>query len=75
MLSMCEQSYIIVRYSLILSCVLALCSFSILLYIGPYSVETYDLYRLAMQMAQTPAALLLIAGVGSVCIEYQTTLQ
>ena len=71
MFSMCEHAYIIFKYSLILSCVLAFCAFMILVDISPYQVETYDLYRLAVSMSETPAALLFIAAVGSVCIESQ----
>lgn len=73
MLCMCEPSYILIKYSLILSCVLAICALAILVQISPYSVATYPLYRLAMKMTEIPAAILLVAAVGSVVFESQLT--
>lgn len=71
MLDMCEPAYEIFLKALILSCVLLFCSIMIFIYIGGVTANTYYLYLLAKELSQIPAALMFIAGIGSVCIEEQ----
>lgn len=69
MLRMCEPAYSVLRGMLLLSCTLAGCAIAILLSIGDVTVYTYRLYQYAVEMAKTPSALLLLAAIGTVCIE------
>ena len=69
MLDMCEPAYSVLRGMLLLSCTLVGCSLIILLWIGDVTIYTYELYLCALEMARAPAAMLLLAAIGTVCIE------
>jgi hypothetical protein len=47
------------------------CAFIILVEIGPVSIDTYNLYLCARELATAPAGLLLVAAIGTVCLEEQ----
>ena len=66
---MCDAAFCALMGTLRLSCTMLLCSFAILVHIGGLSAETHDLYRLAMELAASPAGLLLVACIVSVLLE------
>ena len=66
-MSMCDKSYIIFRYSLILSCILA-CSALICLIVFEHSGARLA-KNLAADMIELPAAILLVSVLGSAIIE------
>lgn len=68
-LDMCEPAWGALRGTLMLCCTMAFCAFMILVDIEPVSIRTYDLFRCAKELAAAPAGLLLIAAIGTVCIE------
>ena len=69
MLVMCEPAYMLLRGAMLLSCALLFCSLMILISIGQPTYHTYELYLCAKEMSTAPAALLLLASIGTVCIE------
>lgn len=69
MLGMCKQSYIILKISLILSCVVLIGAFVLLLQSGCFSSSSYESYCLASELWRAPQAILLVAALGTVLIE------
>jgi hypothetical protein len=66
---MSEDTYSVVRGSLLLSCTLLLCAAMLLLKVGEVTVHNYQLYLCAMELIRAPAGLLLCTLVVSACIE------
>lgn len=66
-MSMCDKAYIIFRYSLILSCILA-CGALICLIVFDHSGARLA-KNLAADMIELPAAILLVSIIGSAIIE------
>ena len=66
---MSAPAYIILRLGALLSSAMLLASLAILLLAGAPNAGNHRLLRLAEQLYRTPAAVLLIAVVGSVCVE------
>lgn len=72
-LSMCEPAYAMLRGTLVLSCTLVFCSLVIFFDIGVVTVDTYDLYLCALELAKAPVGLILVAAIGTVFIEERET--
>ncbi|MGI6012953.1 MAG: hypothetical protein ACOX7K_01525 [Oscillospiraceae bacterium] len=70
-LSVCEPAWRVLLGSLIFSAFLLLCSFAILVHIGPESHANLRLFRLAYELTQLPVVFLLLAAITSACIEEQ----
>ncbi|HHU23271.1 MAG TPA: hypothetical protein GXZ52_07675 [Clostridiales bacterium] len=70
-LNMCNPAWGALKGTLMLCCAMVFCAFIILVEIGPVSIDTYHLYLYAKELATAPAGLLLIAAIGTVCIEEQ----
>jgi len=71
---MCPAARGALAGTLKLSCAMLLCALAILLRIGAVDTGNYHLYITALEMAKTPAGLLLIAAIGTVLIEEQARL-
>jgi hypothetical protein len=69
--NMCNPAWHALRGTLMLSCTMVFCAFIILVEIGPVSIDTYNLYLCARELATAPAGLLLVAAIGTVCLEEQ----
>lgn len=69
MLGMCEPSYILFKYSLILTAAMLFGAFVVLLQAGELNSRSYELHHLARFLYETPAAILLVASIASVVIE------
>ena len=68
-LDMCDPAYGVLTGLLRLCCAFAVCALVMLLYIGRFSVYTYELYLCALELMRAPASLILLAAVSTVCIE------
>lgn len=69
MSKMCDESFFIIRSSVILTIImLAGCLFALLM-AGGFSADTYELHRLAGELFTLPQAILIIAAIASVVIE------
>ena len=66
---MCDAAFHALAYTLKLCCVMLLCSVIILIHIGGLTPANHHIYRLAMELAASPAGLLLIAAIVSVLFE------
>ncbi len=62
-----------VRIILILCCALVFAGFALCLGAGEPGVRTWRTYRLAQAMAQTPAGVILLGGIGLIVIEDPAT--
>ena len=58
-----------VRIILALCCVMAFAGFVLCLFAGEPGVGNYHTYRLAKALADTPAGVLLLAGIGLIIVE------
>ena len=58
-----------VRMILIMCCAMVFLGFVICLQAGEPSVANFAQYRLAQNLAQTPAGVLLLAGIGLIALE------
>ena len=58
-----------VRIILILCCGMAFAGFVVCLFAGEPGVATYGRYRLAKALADAPAGVLLLAGIGLIIVE------
>ena len=67
--SMSRPTYLIIKYSLIVSCILLLASLVVFIRAGEFSASTYKLFDLAKRLYDTPVSILLIAAIASVCVE------
>jgi len=66
---MCDAAYQAILGTLRLSCAMELCSLALILHSGPFSSRNYALYRAAMELANSPAGLLILASIASVILE------
>lgn len=66
-MKMCDTAYIIFRYSLIISCLLLILSLICLVVFDSSGMLAAK--NLARDLLDTPAAILLVSGLGSACIE------
>jgi hypothetical protein len=64
-----EPAYSILKGCLLISCALLLGAAVLHLLGDGFSATTYPIYYCAKEMAQLPAAILLIATIGSVIVE------
>lgn len=69
---MTDITYIVLKYSLLLSCLLLTLSLIILILGGGLSVRRYELYLCAKELFSQPAAILIVAVIGSACLEELT---
>ena len=60
---------IAVRIVLILCCAMAFAGFALCLFAGEPGVRNHGTYRLAKALADTPAGVLLLAGIGLIIFE------
>lgn len=60
-----------VRIILTLCCAMVFAAFVICLFAGEPCAANFELYRLAQEMADTPAGVLLLAGIGLIILESQ----
>lgn len=60
-----------VRIILALCCAMVFAAFAICLFAGEPCVANFHLYRLAQEMADTPAGVLLLAGIALIILESQ----
>ncbi len=67
--SMCDAAFFVLLGTLRVSCAMLLCSFSLLVHIGELTPANYNLYRTAVELAVSPAGLLLLAVIVSVIME------
>ena len=58
-----------VRIVMILCCVMVFAAFVLCLFAGEPSAESFHAYRLARAMAETPAGVLLVAGIALMIVE------
>ena len=58
-----------VRITLILCCAMAFAAFALCLFAGEPCAGNFRLYRLAQAMAEAPAGVLLLAGIGLLIVE------
>ncbi len=58
-----------VRIVLALCCAMAFAGFALCLFAGAPGVDSYGQYRLARALAETPAGVLLLAGIGLIIAE------
>lgn len=66
---MCNISYLILKYSVILSCVFLAGSLILYIFSGGLSASTYEIYYTAEEMLRMPFIVLLIGVIASGCIE------
>ncbi len=67
--AMCPAAHVALLGTLRLCCTMAFCSFILLIHIGELRMSSYGLYRTAMELATSPAGLLLLAVIASVLQE------
>jgi len=70
---MCDDAYFVIRSSVILTGVLLFCCLLLMLSVGRFSPDTYNIYRLAEELLRLPQAVLFIAAIGSVILEERFT--
>ena len=58
-----------VRIVLMLCCAMAFAAFAVCLFAGEPAPDNWRAYRLARSLAQTPAGVLLIAGIALIVVE------
>ena len=58
-----------VRITLALCCVMVFAAFVLCLFAGEPSAASFHTYRLAKAMAETPAGILLLAGIALIIVE------
>ncbi len=73
--NMCDEAWGALLGTLLVCCTMAFCAFLILVEIGTPTLRTYDLFQTAQALAEAPAALILLAGIGTVCLEEQALRQ
>lgn len=66
---MTNTTYMLLKVSLLLSCVLLILSLLLLLWGGGLSLESYTAYLYAKELSSMPAAILLVAVIASACVE------
>ncbi len=66
---MCDGSYTILRWGVLLSLTCAACALCVILCAGEFSARTYSLWQYARVLKDTPPALLLISVLGSAVAE------
>lgn len=74
LLEMSEVSYCIFRGTLLLTITFLFCAFLLIIDAGKLDASTYDQYQMAVEMIRTPAGLLLISGIGILCMEERFSL-
>ena len=57
------------RVILVMCCVTAFTGFVICLYAGEPCIANFTLYRLAQRLAEAPAGMLFLAGIGLIALE------
>ena len=70
-LSVCEPAWRILLSTLILSAFLLLCSFAILVHIGPEPHANLRLFHLAHDLTQLPVIFLFLGAITAACMEEQ----
>lgn len=70
---MCKTSYIVLKLSVILSCVMLAGSLILYIFSGGLSAFTYKIYYTAEEMLKMPFVVLLIGVIASGCIEDMRT--
>lgn len=66
---MCDAAYAVLKFSLMLSCMLMAAAAAAYAMSGGLTVATYRMYHIARELFSLPASILLVATVSSVCIE------
>ena len=69
LMDMSHPAYLIIKWGLIISCLMLAAALVILITAGESSAYTYSLYRIAKELYSFPAAILLVVSIASVCIE------
>ncbi|MGE4484421.1 MAG: hypothetical protein AB7C97_04795 [Oscillospiraceae bacterium] len=69
LMDMSMPAYLIIKWGLIISCLMLTAALAIMLAAGETSAHTYNLYRIAKELYSFPAAILLVVAIASVCIE------
>ena len=67
--SMSRPAYLLIKYCLIASCFILVLSLITFVFAGRFSTYTYELYYLGKSLFDAPVGILLVAAIGSVCIE------
>jgi len=70
---MCRTSYLILKLSVILSCLMLAGSLILYIFSGGLSASTYKIYYTAEEMLRMPFIVLLIGVIASGCIEDMST--
>ena len=66
---MCKPAYITLKVSVILSCLSFAAALVFTIISGGLTVETYNFYYIARELANLPFGILLIGIIASVCLE------
>lgn len=69
MMGMSDEAWSVLRGALIMCCALLFSAFVIIIDLGEINAGNYNLYRSAVELAESPPALLFTAAIVSVCIE------
>lgn len=64
-----DAGLVAVRIVLVMCCVMVGAAFVLCLFAGEPSAESFHTYRLARAMAETPAGVLLVAGIALMIVE------
>ena len=67
--NMSGGAYVFIKICIILCCVIAFSALQLMLYIEESGKATFYLLNIFSEMRAMPAAILLLAAIGSVCLE------
>ncbi len=68
-----RSAYLVIKWSLILSCISAAAALAVRLYIGDFSIRTVRLFLLSEELLTLPQSILLLGAILSVCVEELST--
>ncbi|NMA37968.1 MAG: hypothetical protein GX942_06635 [Papillibacter sp.] len=66
---MCTAAYIVMKISVIMSCLSFTAALILCLVSGGLTVDSYSLYYMARELANLPFVILLLGIIASVCLE------
>ena len=66
---MSEEAYFFIKICTLAACILAAAALGLAIYIEKTGYTAYHLYSVLDELKTAPAAIILIAAIGSVCIE------
>lgn len=69
LMGMSRPAYLIIKWGLIVSCLMLSASLVILITADGSGAEIYRLHKIAKELYSFPAAILLVVSIASVCIE------